>query len=81
MRKLLVSGWNVKSTEDLRETISWLFNEGHNKECMELVERYKENPEFLENKKLFKTKQRNMNTIMDTIAKKFEKQGILAWDL
>ncbi|NRT29264.1 hypothetical protein B0I68_002869 [Clostridium beijerinckii] len=81
MRKLLVSGWNVKSTEDLRETISWLFNEGHNKECMELVERYKENPEFLENKKLFKTKQRNMNTIMDTIAKKIEKQGILAWDL
>lgn len=48
---------------------------------MEFVERYKENPKFLGNKKLFRTKQRNMNTIIDTITKKFEKQRILAWDL
>ena len=81
MRKLLKSGWDVKSTDDLKGVIFWLFNKGHNRECMDILERYKQNPQFFENKKLSKTKQKNMITIMDTITNKFENQGILAWDL
>lgn len=81
MRKLLKSGWNIKDAEDLKETISWLFNEGHNEDCMELAKQYKADPESVKIKKLFKSSEEHVKTMLDTIATKYEKQGILAWDL
>lgn len=74
MKKLLKSGWGVKSREDLEATISWLFNEGHNSECMQLMQAYKEDPE----KKSIKNKQKK---IFEKLCSEYEKQGILAWDL
>ncbi|WML33588.1 DUF1266 domain-containing protein [Clostridium sp. OS1-26] len=74
MRKLLKSGWNIRNTEDLKETISWLFNEGHNKECMEVYNEYKVNPESVKNKKM-------KDLVFSKISESYEKQGILAWDL
>lgn len=81
MRKMLKSGWNVKSAEDLKETINWLFNGGHNVECMELIGRYKQDAESIKSKKFFKADKENDKKNLEKIASEYEKQGILAWDL
>lgn len=78
MKKLLKSGWGIKNAEDLKETISWLLNEGHNKECMELYKQYKVDNESIEVKKKYK---KNKELLFTKISTNYEKQGILAWDL
>lgn len=77
MRKLLKSGWNINSTEDLKSSISWLFNEGHNNECMELVKRYKEDPNAIE----FIKCKKELKDMLNTLSTKYENKGILAWDI
>ncbi|WP_252214730.1 MULTISPECIES: DUF1266 domain-containing protein [unclassified Clostridium] len=74
MKKLLKSGWNIKNRDDLESTIAWLFNEGHNEECMELMKIYKENPESNRIKK-------KQKELFDTLCSEYENQGILAWDI
>lgn len=81
MRKLLKSGWNVDNADDLKETIFWLFNEGHNKDCMEMTKQYKGESESVQIKRIFESGANNVERILYTITEKYEKQGILAWDM
>jgi len=81
MRKMLKSGWNVRNAEDLNVTISWLFNEGHNVECMQFVEQYKMNPQSVKINKLFKKDRETARERFEIIATKYKDQGIIAWDL
>ncbi len=81
MKKLLKSGWNVNNADELKETVSWLFSEGHNKECMEMIGKYKGESESVQIKRIFDSGTNNVEKILDAVAEKYENQGILAWDL
>lgn len=81
IKHILRHSWSVNSSEDLRETIHWLFYEGHNEECMEIMEKYIVDPKSVKMKKFTKSGKEKSKENLEAIIKNYKEQGIMAWDL
>lgn len=62
--------WGIKNKKTFNETINWLLEEGHNKDCMEVTRQYQNNIQNSPNPELYQI-------ILDS----YPDCGILAWDL
>lgn len=70
MRRALRGPWGIKNKKGFYNTIKWLQEEGRNKECMQQIQQFHENPEGLTNK-----------GILERIDERYQGIGIIAWDL
>lgn len=70
VRKSIKKSWGIKNKRTFNETIQWLLEEGHNKDCLEEMEQYRDHIEESSNPELFQK-----------LLTAYPEKGILAWDL
>ncbi|WP_455721949.1 DUF1266 domain-containing protein [Agathobacter sp.] len=70
MRGALRGPWGIKNRKKFNETIKWLQEAGHNKECMDDLKKLRTNPEQVSNQEA-----------LNMIAERYPQCGIIAWDM
>lgn len=70
MRRALKGSWGIKNKKKFNQTIWWLWEEGHNKGCLEEMKQYQGCTQDSPNPELFQK-------LLDD----YPEKGILAWDL